>query len=162
MLLADDHNEIDLLLEDALTALTSGADGEAYRKIDYFWARLAMHIRAEHLHLFPALLEMHPVESEGSADIREKIERLHEDHDFFMRELVSAVKAMRLIDERNTAVTRDKVTAILEAIKTRLIEHNLIEERELYPLVPASAAGVGLTRSMKRELENLPPRFRVK
>lgn len=52
--LADDHSEMDALLEEFFDALCCADVELIYQTLDFFWARLAMHIRAEHLHLFPA------------------------------------------------------------------------------------------------------------
>ena len=54
--LVDDHAEVDELLRGVMLAFDGGDVREVYPKLDYLWARLAVHIRAEHLHLFPALL----------------------------------------------------------------------------------------------------------
>jgi hypothetical protein len=100
-LLADDHSELDRLA-DALLAEPAAHDaGRVFEKLDYFWARLAMHIRAEHLHLFPALrraFETLPPEKQDAVtlnSIEQQIARLKSDHDFFMRELARAVKRLR-------------------------------------------------------------------
>ena len=55
-LLAHDHSELDALLAAAFSALAAGPVERGFEAVDVFWARLAMHIRAEHLHLFPAVL----------------------------------------------------------------------------------------------------------
>lgn len=54
--LASDHAELDELLGELFAAFEAGEIELIYRTLDLFWARLAMHIRAEHLHLFPAIL----------------------------------------------------------------------------------------------------------
>jgi hypothetical protein len=56
-LLAHDHSELDGLLDAACSALAAGALERSFETVDVFWARLAMHIRAEHLHLFPTVLQ---------------------------------------------------------------------------------------------------------
>jgi hemerythrin-like domain-containing protein len=56
MLLAHDHSELDELLAGFFRALAAGNVAQSFDKLDLFWARLAVHIRAEHLHLFPTLL----------------------------------------------------------------------------------------------------------
>ena len=89
--LSDDHREVDLLLADALENLRLGNGLEAFQALDLFWARLAMHIRAEHLHLFPAVLNT----SHPDSEVPQTLEALRRDHDFFMHELADAIKAMR-------------------------------------------------------------------
>lgn len=54
--LTQDHFELDELLVKLTTALEEGNAAQIYERLDLFWARLAMHIRAEHLHLFPSIL----------------------------------------------------------------------------------------------------------
>ena len=44
------------LLKQVLTALHNKDVEASYSKLDLLWARLAVHIRAEHLHLFPAVI----------------------------------------------------------------------------------------------------------
>ena len=56
LLLAHDHSDLDELLAEFFRMLAVGNVSESFEKLDLFWARLAMHIRAEHLHLFPTLL----------------------------------------------------------------------------------------------------------
>ena len=55
-LLAEDHEALDKALSALLAALDEGDSATAFARLDLFWARLAMHIRAEHLQLFPAIL----------------------------------------------------------------------------------------------------------
>lgn len=52
--LADDHGALDEVLSQLWKALDTGDVLVSHDKLDLFWARLAVHIRAEHLHLFPA------------------------------------------------------------------------------------------------------------
>jgi hypothetical protein len=70
---------------------------------------LVVHIRAEHLQLFPALLaasdgrqhvEVDDAPAPGVKHMA--VERLREDHDFFMRELAGAVNAARELAEFRT------------------------------------------------------------
>jgi len=157
-LLADDHRELDDLLRATFEALASNDDA-AFERLDLFWARLAMHIRAEHLHLFPALLKNAP---DLPPHVPGMIEKLHDDHDFFMRELVAAVKRMRLINAENSAAARHEAVDRLSAIEERLKEHNRIEENELYPLAASIDPNGGLAVPVKKELDNMPPRFREK
>jgi hemerythrin-like domain-containing protein len=75
LLLAHDHSDLDELLAEFFRMLTLGNVSESFEKLDLFWARLAMHIRAEHLHLFPTLLRA--LESPGRA--KEATSRLRKD-----------------------------------------------------------------------------------
>ena len=155
-LLSDDHADVDALLTDLSGKLEHGTAADALNALDLFWARLAMHIRAEHLHLFPAVLKIN-----SETDISEILESLRRDHDFFMHELADLMKAMRSITtESESEVMRD-TSARLEAIKDRLAKHNALEEERIYPLQRRLSASESeqLARSVAKELSNLPPRF---
>ena len=165
-----DHVEIDALLEDIFKSFGNSGSTEIFRKLDYFWARLAMHIRAEHLHIFPALIAFHnahgPVGKRGEqlADVSSEIARLRDDHDFFMHELAEAIKAMSAITTENEARTIRDVQRRIQALALRLDDHNQREEQKIYPIismltVPGESGK--LEASVKHELENPPPRFRV-
>src|SRR5690349_9954216 len=154
-LLSRDHGEVDVLLDAALNKLASANPAEAFSSIDMFWARLAMHIRAEHLHLFPALLN-----SSGRdelSDTPETIERLRADHDFFMHELAEIIKTTRSA----TTGVETQIIPRLEEIKSRLEHHNAIEEEKIYPLrrLLSVSESEQLDRLIEKELRNLPPRF---
>jgi hemerythrin superfamily protein len=157
-MLSDDHRDVDLLLADVLEKLRSVNGQAAFDALDLFWARLAMHIRAEHLHLFPAVMkyaELHP-------ELPETLERLRRDHDFFMHELANAIKAMRSMTTKNENEIIGETLSSVEEIKMRLAEHNAVEEETVYPLqrrLPRADAEQ-LSRSIGKELQNLPPRLR--
>ena len=169
-LLAADHLELDSVLDELLAAFEKTDAAEVYQKLDFFWARLAMHIRAEHLHLFPAIQKAaqsdQPNDLKASPEfIRESIRRLENDHNFFMRELGGAIKQMLEMRENNwqdkdagLAGLREKINALGE----RLERHNELEESDVYSwaeaLTPGDAAV--LRTKIQKELDNLPPRFR--
>ena len=169
-LLAADHLELDSILDELLAAFDKGDAAAVYRKLDFFWARLAMHIRAENLHLFPAILKA--AQSDESNDlntspdfIRESVRQLESDHNFFMRELGGAIKQMLEMRENNWQDKDAKLDDLREkiiALRERLERHNELEESEVYSWAEAlTAADAAVLRTkIQRELENLPPRFR--
>jgi hypothetical protein len=172
-LLTDDHAELGGLLG-GLTAEFEGGDaGAALAKLDYVWARLAVHIRAEHLHLFPALLAAAAGGAERTAavgglspaEVRAAVERLREDHDFFMRELAACVNTLRDLSARAGDADAERLEAVRQkvlAVGERLGGHNRLEEDEVYrwpALLLGAAEGERLEAAMRRELENMPPRF---
>ena len=53
-LLEDDHESLGQLLTELDGELAKHNFPRAFELLDLFWARLAIHIRAENLHLFPA------------------------------------------------------------------------------------------------------------
>ena len=173
-LLADDHAELDLLLNNVFTALDAGDARRAFQKLDSFWARLAMHIRAEHLHLFPAILGA--IETQKSAEngslpssqaAQSAIIELREDHDFFMRELSGAIKQLRGLHENRQTESEitEQISSVREtiaAVRRRLESHNEKEESEIYKWADALLSEpqrAALNERMKKEIENLPPRF---
>jgi hemerythrin-like domain-containing protein len=174
MLLAHDHSELDELLAEFFRALAAGNLAQTFEKLDLFWARLAMHIRAEHLHLFPTLL--HALESLGQTreaasrapplqTAQNTIARLRDDHHFFMIELAAAVIQLRQVRESThqdkwslAQNVREKIVAVSERLKV----HNELEESDVYPwvevlLTPAECAA--LNEKMQKELSNIPARF---
>lgn len=170
-LLAHDHSELGELLAELFAALDSGDVERSYEKLDFFWAHLAMHIRAEHLHLFPAILgafesEKQTKEIHGLSfkTAQSTVTKLHDDHDFFMRELISAIKQMRVLRENNqdSAHHLPQVRETIIAVSRRLDAHNELEESDIYGWVdillhPSERAD--LNERMQREIDNLPPRF---
>ena len=171
-LLSADHAEVDQLLAEALASLRLGDCRSAFEMLDLFWARLAMHIRAEHLHLFPAVLSTirsgKAEDREGCPSVRSVtavIGQLRTDHDYFMKELARLIKQMRrLIANENADPSRElaMVANTLEDLSARLRAHNEIEENEIYPLAEiifGPAQIKTLDSQIKSELENLPPRF---
>ena len=144
--LADDHVALDELLKQLQIALDHGDVDTGYAKLDLFWAKLAVHIRAEHLHLFPRVLNV-----EGAV-----IEQLRQDHDFFMRQLASAVETIRTGQELNT------VRNTILAVEKRLAKHNQVEETNIYHLAATllnSEELAQLSQRISAELEKRPSRF---
>lgn len=174
MLLAHDHSELDQLLAEFFQALAAGDATRSLEKLDLFWARLATHIRAEHVQLFPTLLEAVELpdqtkEVSGRAPSLESaqntIARLREDHDFFMTELAAAIKQLRQLREsrhHDKSSLLQNVREKIGAVSKRLEVHNELEESDVYPLAkvlltPAECAA--LNENMQKELTNLPARF---
>ena len=170
-LLAADHSELDALLKELFAALDAGDAARVYQKLDFVWARLAMHIRAEHLHLFPALLrafESPQARTKSGLSLENVISRiaqLKRDHDFFMRELSAAIKQIRKLQEINQAEISPQLLSVREKIfdiRSRLKVHNEMEESEVYLWIDTlldSAERADLNERMRKELENLPPRL---
>ena len=169
-ILKHDHNELARLLE-TLHAGVQGSEQE-FQVLDHFWARLAMHIRAEHLCLFPAILgaERSRFGVNGAPSFEETeqvITQLKSDHNFFMGQLAEAVKTFRdilveLPERRDLSVKLDSISQRINAVASRLEHHNALEEEQVY-FWPRFILDPGdlddLRTSMKRELENVPTRF---
>src|SRR6185369_7637975 len=113
MQLLHDHAELGNLLNQLEAALEANDVEQTHSTLDLFWARLAMHIRAEHLHLFPAILRaLNETDRVNSGTTPSKsqavnaIEQLRSDHDFFMHELGRAMATMReLVASRDHQAT---------------------------------------------------------
>lgn len=168
-ILVDDHADVDALFLGLTDAFGRGDSREILVKLDYVWARLAMHIRAEHLHLFPALLAAvegpPPPGAPTAGQVQASVERLREDHDFFMRQLAEAVNGARTLAAEGgpaDAGLLRSVRDIVLAVAGRLAEHNRVEEEQVYiwpGVLLGEEALEGLRERMRREIENLPPRF---
>jgi len=169
--LADDHLALDQLLGLLKSALHAGNVEVGHTRLDLFWARLAVHIRAEHLQLFPAVIDrltqtasartLAPTLSEA----RSIIKNLRADHDFFMHELAKSIGILRTLSHE-ADVTIDKGTnlvgnAVIE-IEKRLIVHNELEENQIYAWVAnifTEQEQAELTNRINIELDHRPPRF---
>jgi Hemerythrin HHE cation binding domain len=173
-LLGHDHSELDELLDRFFAAAKKRDLDESFNALDVFWARLAMHIRAEHLHLFPTLIvavgrfekTKENVCCPPSAQVaRDTIARLREDHDFFMQELTAAITKLRKERDRgeqsgSTVLSDVRKKAV--AVSRRLQTHNALEESEVYRWAEAlleDAECTELNTRMNRELEKLPKRL---
>lgn len=167
-----DHAEVDELIRSLLKALEDEDMTLSFERMDLLWARLAVHIRAEHLCLFPSILgalAKSPNQSSAgapSADLaREVLERLRADHDFFMVELAGAVNTARQwFDAGNIPSSEQfgEIKSRVQILCDRLVEHNRVEEEQVYlwpEMLLSTQARREMSACMKREIENLPPRF---
>ena len=158
--LIDDHAALDTVLTQLQTALRAGDLRLAHNKLDLFWARLAVHIRAEHLHLFPTVSSR--LQDEGQTVVAQ----LRKDHDFFMHELARAVDTMRglltVSEPSLVKVGLDNITNTILQVEQRLIKHNEIEESQVYDLASTllnSQEQEKLAKQITTELKKRPPRF---
>ncbi|HMF57727.1 MAG TPA: hemerythrin domain-containing protein [Pyrinomonadaceae bacterium] len=171
-LLERDHEELDGVLRELFLALDGGDKDESFVRLDLLWARLAIHIRAEHICLFPAILGAPQplLTGRGSAPSLEEAQSaigvLRRDHDFFMHELAKAINLIRALkgipDAGAVGECLREVRSIVQSVKTRLRAHNQLEEDKVYGLIDVllnEAERSTLDTRVRRELENLPPRF---
>ena len=171
--LAEDHESLDELLQSLLTDFHVGDPSATFARLDLFWARLAMHIRAENLHLFRSIVNVVQADNYVPEDkivereiVVESVNSLRADHDFFMHDLASAVNAMRecLVSKDPVKETevRQEVWRLINGVSERLKSHNRVEEEFVYGLpekLLSVVKQVELAAEVRRELENLPPRF---
>jgi len=157
--LSDDHDAVSEVLNQLLTALDNKDVQTSHFRLDLLWARLAVHIRAEHLHLFPAI-------ASRMSEAEPVIESLRIDHDFFMRELAQAISILRTLLQRTTIANDDAELAVVRdavrGVEKRLVTHNEIEEQEIYlwsSTMLTEPEQSELLARINAELENRPPRF---
>jgi hemerythrin superfamily protein len=157
--LVDDHEDLHRLLEQLKEALREKDVDAARSTLDLFWARLAVHIRAEHLRLFPAVINSAERADPAATDsvppekAQSVVARLREDHDFFMHELAAAISKTRDLDQ---------VSTIVKAVEERLASHNELEENEIYRWIRqilTEDEQAQLAREIDQELKKRPPRF---
>jgi len=162
--LSDDHDAVSEVLEQLLTALENKDVQTSHSRLDLLWARLAVHIRAEHLHLFPAVTDRLTKSDLSEAQAIVKI--LRADHDFFMHELARAIGVLRELP--HTTVTADsgtKLAAVADTVREveeRLAAHNELEENQIYrwsSTILNESEQLELFARINAELENRPPRF---
>jgi hemerythrin superfamily protein len=170
-LLADDHVALDRLLKQLQTALSHSDVNACYASLDLFWAKLAVHIRAEHIHLFPGILKgtIQIVAEQVPAmlnETRATIERLRADHDFFIHQLAKAVENMRrLLNVSEQSIIVEGLIIVrdtISEIERKLADHNRIEESQIYQLagiVLSTQEQAELAKRISSELEKRPPRF---
>ena len=171
-LLERDHEELDAVLGELFLALDQGERDESFARLDLLWARLAIHIRAEHLCLFPAILGAPQALLTGTGGAprlevaQSAIALLRSDHDFFMHELAKSINLIRALKTTSDAsAIREvlgEVRGIVLSVKTRLSAHNLLEENQVYGWIDVLLDGAersALDAHVRHELENLPPRF---
>ena len=159
--LTDDHEAVHEVLAQLVTALQNKDVKASYIKLDLLWARLAVHIRAEHLHLFPAV-------TSRVSEAQTVVERLREDHDFFMRELARAVGILREtprpLDSSEGEAGLSSVLDVVLAVEKRLADHNDIEEKQVYhwaATILTETEQIELAARINAELEHRPSRFSV-
>lgn len=167
-LLANDHTSVDRLLARLHVALANSDAGETYATLDLFWARLAVHIRAEHLHLFPAILTRanNMQKLVALKEVEATIRTLRDDHDFFMHELGGAITTLRdLIATRNQSRMRaglEVISGIIISVEERLRQHNETEEETIYRWVSyflSTEEQLELAGQIENELTKRPLRF---
>lgn len=166
--LIDDHAALDRVLKQLQAALQTNDLEVAHNKLDLFWARLAVHIRAEHLHLFPAVLNA-ATSHESAPSLQEAqtvTSQLRDDHDSFMHELARAVEITRRLltvsEARIVEEGLNDVKNIVSETEKRLVVHNEVEENRIYKWVTIllnPENQVRLATQITAELRKHPPRF---
>lgn len=169
--LESDHESLGELLQTVEESLANRNLRRAHEVLDLFWARLATHIRAENLCLFPAILnapsELFAQKGVPSIeDVRAAIASLRNDHNFFMDELIVGIKSLRthLADPEpsDAAAVAEKLLPRIAQVKERLDSHNQLEEQQVYRWPAALLSNLEITQlesEIRHQVQNLPPRF---
>jgi hypothetical protein len=130
------------LIGDLSSALDEGDKSKVFARFDLLWARLAVHIRAEHVCLFPSILEANfTLRSDGPQyqEAQRAIVQLRLDHEFFMRELGAAVNTIRKQEtpSKHEAISKQlqDVRRSIVKIQSRLDQHNQLEKNHVYKWV---------------------------
>jgi len=169
--LLDDHRAVNEVLKQLLTALHNQDVEASYSKLDLLWGRLGVHIRAEHLHLFPAVINrltgsMDRPPAPNLSEAQTIVDKLREDHDFFMRALARAVGILRELP-RDSPAGAAQLTSVLDVVlkvEKQLADHNELEENQIYRWVSTiltEPEQIDLATRINAELENRPSRFSV-
>jgi hypothetical protein len=166
--LVSDHQELERLFKELEPLLDGGRTLAALRHLDLIWARLAVHIRAEHLVMFHALRTACPdVGAPSREEMDAALSRLADDHDRFMRDLAVAVNLLK----RHVAATGDaplpddalqSVRLHVERVTEGLEPHNALEEERVYRWLDELLTveeRQDVTERMRAELSAMPPRF---
>lgn len=171
--LSDDHRAVNDVLKQLLTALHNKDVEASYTKLDLLWARLAVHIRAEHLHLFPAVINrltdsMDHALAPSLSEAHSIVDKLRADHNFFMCAFARAVNILRELprplDSADSEARFNSVHEEVLEVEKRLANHNEIEENRIYSWVSTilpEPEQIDLATRINAELENRPPRFSV-
>lgn len=171
-LMGKDHEALGELLQRLDSTLEKHELMTSFESLDLFWARLAVHIRAENIRLFPAILNPRQ-EAFGAAlppleEVQSTIQQLRVDHNFFMDELSDAAQTMRQLvkaevyDQPKLVMELSRIRDHLDAVSTRLKAHNEVEEEQVYgwPALILSRSELRILEDvLKREIKNLPPRL---
>ena len=167
-----DHEALGDLLQSLQSSLDKQEVMTSFELLDLFWARLAVHIRAENVRLFPAILSAGSKVVDAALpplkEVQFTIQQLRVDHNFFMEELSQAVRQMRQLvkaefyDQPRLATELSRIRDRVDAVSNRLRAHNKLEEEPVYGwsrlILNGSRLRI-LEDTIKHEIENLPPRF---
>ncbi len=166
--LVHDHEVLSGILSEYERVFAEGNLPEAATLLDYFWARLALHIRAEHHVLFPRIYEKAAASSSPPLkEVEAVFGTLRKDHDLFMTALAEAVTTLKALVQAPREPARKeilgRVAKYVESVKGRLDSHNILEEGKVYLWLDLGR-GLGeraeVAGAIRKELENFPPRFR--
>lgn len=170
-LLAHDHEDLNLILEELNKVFSLKDLDKALEVLDSFWGRLAVHIRAENVFLFPALLNVlndtekvsHPELSDMKRkEISHMLAELIEDHNYFMKQLIPVVKKLRTLCKNRDSTGLSEIQNSLIPVFERLEKHNEIEETQIYrqaKLLLKPAEQIELNQKIDQDLKNLPARL---
>ncbi len=172
--LIDDHTALDRVLKQLQSALRSRDIEVAHSKLDLFWARLAVHIRAEHLHLFPTVLSSlekaavshesvptldggadgHCATASGSRLFHARVGACNGDH----------APTIDVVGAAHAPEGLNNVENIVLEVEERLVKHNELEEMQVYrwaTILLNSEEQAKLANQITTQLHKHPPRFNL-
>jgi len=134
--LTDDHESLNKLLLELMVFVRRSDFRWSFELLDLFCTQLAVHIRAENVCLFPAILNA-PNNRFTDAGfeltaLKAAIERLKLEHNILTEELMKAARLMRqLMNDNENGELTDETVKSLAAVAILLAEHQELEEREV-------------------------------
>jgi hypothetical protein len=168
--LKGDHEVLDGMLNQLVIQLGKPDLPWAFESLDLFWASLAIHIRAENICLFPAILNA-PRDRFGKRGVpsyeeaRAIIEQLKNDHNFLMTQLGDSMKGLRamiLHPEYSVGISISELRDRIATVGDRLYKHKAVEEEKVYlwPAVLLNEDSLEqLNAGVATEIQNMPSRF---
>jgi hemerythrin superfamily protein len=170
-LMEKDHEALDEVLQRLESSLEKRELISSFESLDLFWARLAVHIRAENVRLFPAILsarsEVFDAALPSLKEVQSAIQQLRIDHNFFTEELSQAMRQMRQLvkarffDQPRLVTELSRIRDQVDAVSNRLRAHNELEEEQVYgwPGLMLNGSRLRILEdAIKHEIKNLPPR----
>jgi hypothetical protein len=139
-----DHKLMQEVLADLTSLLQKRDVNWSFELLDLFWSQLAVHIRAENVCLFPAILNA-PREAfkrdrglPSYEEVKSTIDSLRGDHTFFVDQIAQVLRRIReLLAEPEMSrvgveATLKEIQTTMEAVAERLETHWRIEEKQVY------------------------------
>jgi iron-sulfur cluster repair protein YtfE (RIC family) len=170
--LKTDHRVLGEMLNQLTIQLGKPDLAWAFENLDLLWGSLAVHIRAENICLFPAILNAPRERFDANNKIppyeqaRTTIEQLRSEHNSFMSQLGQAMKELRAMiihpESYSVEVTVPDIRNRIAVFADELHEHNKIEENQVYlwPALLLDQESLERLRvGVRSEIENLPSRF---
>ncbi len=168
-----DHKLMQEVLDDLTSLLQKRDVNWSFELLDLFWSQLAVHIRAENVCLFPAILNApRDAFSEDRGlppyqQVKSTIDSLRADHTFFVDQVAQVLRRIRelLADPEISRISLETalkdIQMTMESVAERLEIHWRLEEKQVYrwpELLLAPDQYELLTTVLSGEVEKMPRR----